>query len=59
MGLKSGLGGMKKKGKEGKRWNMSPRGMRVRPLLRERQEGAPRAPGPDALNGTKLVIGKD
>lgn len=31
----------------------------MRPLLGERQEGAPRAPGPDALNSTKLLIYKD
>lgn len=59
MGLTPGVGVMKKKGKEEKRWDMSPRRMRVRPLLGERQKGAPRAPGPDALNSAKLVICKD
>lgn len=59
MGLTPGVGVMKKKGKEEKRWDMSPRRMRVRPHLGERQEGAPRAPGPDAPNSTKLVICRD
>lgn len=58
MGLTPGVGVMKKKGKEEKRWDMSPR-MRMRPLVGERQEGAPRAPGPDALNSTKLLIYED
>lgn len=50
---------MKEKGKGEKKWNVSPRSACLRPLLGERQEGAPRAPGPDALNSTKLVICKD